>query len=411
MAATVLGNISLGYQLLWNRARQPAAVRLFVDDAEVTIDARHLLAALLELWPGRAPLLMLSIQWPPLLLDLLDLLDVSDAQNLWVEIPQDWLEVPALSQRVRQAHSRGLKLVWRGEPGQRPDAGMAPCFHKCVVKLTAKEALLGLQVGQQKSQDMASTPLIQSPVVAGQIYEAVTSRQLADYCLDQEGAWALAGWPTEDVLHGHQSPIQPDQGVISQLIHAIDTDASVEAIEHALCEEPVLAYRFQGYLNSAGLGLRGKVESIRRGLLVLGYRVLKDWLLAQLPQASSDPNLQPVRMAIVTRAHLMERLLDAGKEDDLRREVYLCGLLSQIDLLLGEPLTKALQRLPLPKRIHATLLQQTGPYRPYLVIATALESSHTRVTHALCKLHKISLEEVNRALLRTLASLLAYPIR
>ena len=405
MAATVLGNISLGYQLLWNRLRQPAAVRLFVDDAEVTVDARHLLAALQELWPEQAPLL-LSIQWHPLLLDMLDLLDVSGAQYLWVEVPQDWLSDPALSQRVRQAHLRGLKLVWRGEPGQRPDAAMAPCFHKCMINLSAEEALLGLRVALHKQHDTSSTPSLLSPVEDGQIYEAVASRPLAEHCLDQQGAWALAGWPTDDVLHSYRQQLcQPSHDTIVRLVAAIDADVSLDAIEHTLSEEPVLAYRFLRYVNSAGLGLRSEVDSIRRGLMVLGFSALKAWLLEQLPQASSDLNLQPVRTAVVTRAHLMERLLDAGEEDDLRREVYLCGLLSQIDLLLGEPLTKALHHLPLPERIHAALLQQTGPYRPYLNIATALESPRTRATHALCKAHQISLEEVNRALLRTLAAL------
>jgi len=409
MAATVLGNISLGYQLLWNRLRQPAAVRLFVNDAEGSVDARYLLAALQELWPEQAPLLLLSIQSPPLLNELLD---ASSAQPLWVEVSQDGLGDPAVNQRVQHAHARGLKLVWRGEPGQRPDAAMAPCFHKCMINLSAEEALLGLRVALQKQHATAGPPPPMSPVVAGQIYEAVASRPLAAHCLDQQGAWALAGWPTEDILHGYQQQlIQPGQGTIARLVQAIDADASLEAIEHSLSEEPVLAYRFLRYVNSAGLGLRSEVESIRRGLMVLGYSTLKAWLLEQLPHASNDLNLQPIRTAVVTRAHLMERLLDAGEEDNLRREVYLCGLLSQIDLLLGEPLTTALQHLPVPERIHAALLQQAGPYRPYLDIAAALESPRTRATQALCNAHEISLEEVNRALLRTLASLPARPVK
>lgn len=411
MAATVLGNLSLGYQLLWNRQRRPAAIRLFVDDAEVTIDARHLLAALRELWPEQVPLL-LSIQWPTLLLDMLDVLDVSGAQEMWVELAQDWLEDPVLSQRVHQAHLRGLKLVWRGEPGQRPDAAMTPCFHKCMINLTAEEALLGLRVAQHQQNDTSSMPPLQSPVMAGQIYETVASRALAEHCLDQQDAWALADWPAEDVLHGyHQQLIQPGRGAIARLVKAIEADASLEAIEQTLSEEPVLAYRFLRYVNSAGLGLRSEVESIRRGLMVLGYSTLKAWLLEQLPQANDDLDLRPVRTSLVTRAHLMERLLDAGEEDDLRREVYLCGLLSQIDLLLEEPLATALHHLPLPTRIHAALLQRSGPYHPYLEIATALESSRTRLTHALCKQHQIGLEEVNRALLRTLAFLAERPVK
>lgn len=405
MAATVIGNISLGYQLLWNRRRQPAAVRLFVDDAGVTVDARHLVAAVLETWPEHAPLL-LSIQWPPLLLDLLDLPDVRVAQNLWVEVPQDWLKDPALGERVRQAHVRGLKLVWRGEPGQRPDAAIAPRFHMSMLHLTDEESQRGLAAALQIQSGKSSAPLADSPVLPGQIYQAMASRPLAEHCLDQQGAWALAGWPTQDVLSGYlRRQIQPDQSAITRLVQAIDADASLEAIENILSAEPILAYRFFRHVNSAGLGLRSEVDSIRRGLMVLGFSALKAWLMAQLPLASADPNLQPVRMAVVTRTHLLQHLLDAGSEDDLRREVYLCGLLSQIEPLLGKPLRLALSGLPLPARIQDALLHQSGPYQACLEIAAALESPATRATRALCKLHQISLEDVNRALLRTLAEL------
>jgi EAL and modified HD-GYP domain-containing signal transduction protein len=404
MAATVLGNISLGYQLLWNRQRRPAAVQLFVDtDADVAVDAPHLLAALSELWPELAPTLLLSIHSTPLLHDLLD---HGNANDPWVVVHDAWLADPALRQCVHQAHSRGLKLVWCGEPGRRPDAATAPCFHKCMINLTADEALLGMRASLRQQSGSTSTSSLQSPVESGQIYEAVASRQLAEHCLDQQGAWALAGWPMDDVLLGYrQQAIPPAQDIIQRLLKAIDADASLEIIEHILSEEPVLAYRFLRHVNSAGLGLRSEVESIWRGLMVLGYTTIKTWLLAQLPHASSDLNLQPVRTAAVTRAHLMERLMDAGEEDELRREVYLCGLLSHIDQLLGEPLATALQHLPLPERIQSALLEQTGPYSPYLEIATALESPGTRATHELCNTHQISPEEVNRALLRTLATL------
>ena len=107
----------------------------------------------------------------------------------------------------------------------------------------------------------------------------------------------------------------------------------------------------------------------------------------------------------------MERLLDAGEEDDLRREVYLCGLLSQIDLLLGEPLAVALQSLPLPERVSAALLEHSGPYSPYLDVARALESPRTRATHALCNTLEIGMEDLNRALLRTLAGTVGHPGR
>lgn len=410
MAQTVLGNISLGYQLLWNQLRQPAAVQLFINaNAEIPVDAGHLLAALRELWPESAPPLLLAIQSPPLLQDALEHGAPTDP---WLLVPELWLEHAELAQRVHQAHQRGLPLVWHGEPGQRPGPALGGSFHKRIIHLTAEEALQSLRAALHKQRELEGDAPLKSPVVAGQIYTGVTSRALAEHCLDQQGAWALAGWPVEDVLHSYrQQAIQPGQAAIVRLVEAIDADVSLDAIELILSEEPVLAYRFLRYVNSPALGLRSEVESIRRGLMVLGYSVLKAWLLEQVPHAASDLNLQPIRTALVTRAHLMERLLDAGEEDNLRREVYLCGLLSQIDLLLGEPLPTALERLPLPERINAALLQHSGPYAPYVEIAAALASPDTHATHALCDAHQIGLEEVNRALLRTLAALQARPAK
>ena len=145
--------------------------------------------------------------------------------------------------------------------------------------------------------------------------------------------------------------------------------------------------------------------------MVLGYSKLKSWLLEQLPHTTSDLSLHPIRMAMVMRARLMEHLLDAGAEDGLRRDVYLCGLLSQIDLFMGEPLAAALQRLPLSPRIDSAILAESGPYLPYLQLATALESPRLRHVGALCKAHQINSEEVNRALLRTLSTVQANPAK
>ena len=196
--------------------------------------------------------------------------------------------------------------------------------------------------------------------------------------------------------------MQPGQRAIAAMVQAINADDSVERIEQMLSEEPTLAYRFLRYANSAAVGLRAEIESLRHGLMVLGLSKLRSWLLTQLPRGTSDLNLQPPRTALVMRASLMEQLMDAGESENLRREVYLCGLMSQIDLVLGEPLAQALGRLPLSSRINSAILDQKGPYLPYLEVATALESPPGAETRSLCARHQMDLEGVNLALLRTL---------
>ena len=412
MAHTVLGSVSLGYQLLWSQLRAVRGVQLFVgiDDTQA-VDALHLLNAINELWSDQAPTLLLSFQSNRLLSDILD---HAPASSRWYEVHESQLHAPAMASRVHKAFQRGLKLIWRGEPGSRPGAALAPCFLRTVISLTAEEALAGLRVSLRKHNDADSTRPYQvvSPVLANQIYESVASWVLTEHCLDQQNAWAVAGWPVEDVLHGYRHQrIKPGHRAVVALIEAIDGDESVEQIEKILSEEPILAYRFLRFANSASLSLRTEVESIRQGLIVLGVSVIRAWLLEQLPNAASDLNLHPVRAAMVIRARLMEQILDAGNSDDLRREVYMCGLLSQMDLLLGEPLNESLARLRMSERISAAILNHSGPYMPSLDMATALESPQTHATRVLCDTHQMDMEEVNRALLRTLSQIRPHPVK
>ena len=122
-----------------------------------------------------------------------------------------------------------------------------------------------------------------------------------------------------------------------KLLKAIEAEQSLEVFEDILSEDPLLAYRFMVYTNSASLGLRTGIDSLRRGLVMMGYGSIKRWLSDQLPHASTEASLHPVREASVLRARLTEHLLESGVQNDLRREVYLCGLFSQLDELLREP--------------------------------------------------------------------------
>ncbi|MFO0490177.1 MAG: hypothetical protein ACK5YJ_00115, partial [Curvibacter sp.] len=72
--------------------------------------------------------------------------------------------------------------------------------------------------------------------------------------------------------------------------------------------------------------------------------------------------------------------------------------------LLGEPLPAVLTRLPLSQRIRQALLEHSGPYQPALQIAQAMQSADLRRVQALCESYGYAPQQVNRALLRTLAA-------
>lgn len=401
MASGVLHDVSMGYQLLWGPQRKVAGVQLRMDlQSNTSIDARHLLGTLGKMWRTDAPPLQLCTSSVALLADLLDMAPAKQAR---IEVSDAQLRDPAIAARVVRAGQRGLSLVWRGEPGTRFKAAYTSSFTQSILGLSTDEALMSLRIAKRsQGANLPADPA--SPVRAGQIYEGVASQLLAEHVLGQQGAAALLGWPVEDVLYGYrQHRIQPGRAAIMRLVEAIDADIAMEDIEQLLAQDALLAYRFLRYVNSAGAGLRREIDALRQGLMVLGLGRVKTWLQEQLPKASSDRNLHPVRLGMTLRAQLMAETLDAGEGDALKRELHLCGLLSQIDQLLAEPLTSALGSVPLPARVIAALVDHDGPYWPYLAIACALESPGT-ASQSLCERHGIDQEAVNQALLRTLCT-------
>ncbi len=405
MVQSVLGSLILGYRPLWNRARKLAGIQLYAhNEATAVVDAGHLLRTLQELWSASSPPLLISAQTRQLLCDLLE---HAPRGAPWIEVRGDWLSDSAIYSRVKTAHQRGLKLVWRGDARKLPEPEIARCFDNSLLTLRPEDAVAALQTAPARpGAPAAPAPRASSPVLAGQMYENVASRALMEHCLDQGNAMALAGWPSEDVLYSlRHHPQQPSHAVIFKLMKAIDAEQSLETFEDIMGEDPLLAYRFMVYTNSAALGLRTGIDSLRRGLVMMGYSSIKRWLSDQLPHASTDPNMLPVRAAMLIRAQLTAHLLDAGIENDLRREIYLCGLFSQLDELLGEPLGTILRRLPLSERIYDATVLRTGPYTSGLQMACALETDDASAIRQLCETYEMDLEEVNRALLRVLADL------
>jgi c-di-GMP phosphodiesterase len=410
MAAGVLHDVSLGYQLLWNARRQPDQVWLnLMPHNGRLVNTSHLLASLSTQWSEQHTRLTLSTRSAALLADLLDITPPALAQ---IEVTDSLLSDPAIAQRVWRARQRGLSLVWHGEPGARPQTSHAHSFTQTLLSLSADDVLQHLR--QQRAQSRVDTPTADQPshFAADTVLDGVANAGLLDYFLKQPGVSGLMDWPSEDVLFAcRQTRAQPRRQALQDVIGLIQTDAAMEDVALALSQEPLLVYRFLRYANSAGLGLNREITALRHGLMVLGLGRLKTWLQEQLPLAAKDINLQPVATLMVMRARFMTELLDAGATSALQQELELCGLLSQMDLLTGEPLQQALHPILLPERVRAALLGHSGPYWPYLDIANALATGQPLATREASLRHGFEEGNVNLALLRTLRAQHVGPVR
>lgn len=408
MNHTVLDSVALGYQPVWSRARQLAAVRLAVHVLHPeSVDAEHLWRAIGNDWPAAAPTLILAPGTP----ELLDqALQEPPLRNTWLEVPLAWFEAPDSLAQLVAATAKGHHLLRAADLAAVRSEVITPLDVRSLLQLNAEDALLALR--QRSSVELT----LSRALLPGQIYAGVADHQLARVCLDQASAWGLLGWPDEDVLHAYRErPPQCSSAVIEQILAGMEAECSLEHLERLVRQDPVLVYRLLALVNSAAYGLRHEIQSLRHALMMLGFTSLARWLREQqaanhatastAAECGGEDDLHPVRYAMVMRSRLSQHLLESGAEEDLRAEVYLTALFAQLDRLLHKPLGGLIQKLPLAERVFDAVLRASGPYHPLLDVARAQgDPSELGALPAVCERHEIGLEHANRSLLRMLSS-------
>jgi len=406
MLHSPLDDIAFAYEPIWDHTRRICASRLILHAVHPrTADIVPMLAALTDGFPPDAPPLLLSTDDPRLLLSLLKQAPV---RNTWLEVPESLWHRPETLGMVLAARRFGHQLLWRGEL-----ARFAPYAQKFkglrgLLSVSVDDAVLALQAAGQGGEFSlpGHVPRLQSPILPGHLYVGVPSRALADHCLDRQKAWGVVGWPDDELLSANRfKPIPMDQRVMVQIMQAVDAEVPIQQLGALLVQDPVLVYRLLRLVNSAAYGLSHEVESIRHALMMLGYDKLKSWLQTLYPSASADRSMHPLRHGLHMRARLMRGLLDPNSDEELKGEVHLTGTFSHLDQLMKEPLAELLHQLPIPGRIFSTLVRHDGPYVAYMDVANAVSSPH-RVDQvpAVCERCGFSLDEVNHAVIRLLAT-------
>jgi len=196
--------------------------------------------------------------------------------------------------------------------------------------------------------------------------------------------------------------MNPAQAIILQLMQMVQNNEDVPKIEAVLKRDPALIYKLLRFINSAGFGAGREVQSLRQAIAMLGYAPLYRWLVLLLATASTS-GYSPVLMeTAVVRARLCELLGQAKLPRADGEYLFVAGMFSLLDRLLGLPMGEVLDTIQLPEPVVRALLSREGVYGPYLALAEACELSSNLVASLAAALD-ISPEEVNKAHLSALA--------
>ncbi|MES2263107.1 MAG: HDOD domain-containing protein [Pseudomonadota bacterium] len=196
--------------------------------------------------------------------------------------------------------------------------------------------------------------------------------------------------------------MNPAQAIIMQLMQMVNANADIKQLEDVLKRDAALSYKLMRYINSAGFAGGREIASLRQAITLLGYAPLYRWLTLLLATASTSGYSPVLLETAVVRGRLAE-LLGAqalGKAD--AENLFVAGMFSLLDRLLGIPMSEVLASIQLSDGVVAALLTRSGKYGPYLALAEACELNSALVA-SLADSVSLTPLDVNKAHLSALA--------
>ena len=192
--------------------------------------------------------------------------------------------------------------------------------------------------------------------------------------------------------------IGPNQLAILQLVARVhDPDIELEELSKLISSDVSLSHKVLKFINSPASGLRAKIDSIQRAVVMLGISTIKNWVTIMALAAGSKKPVELGTTALV-RARCCELLAKSAglpKPDTF----FTVGLFSSLDAMMDQPLDVLLAELPLAQDTRSALLEQKGILGEALNCTLAMEHSDFEVI----SFEKLAITELSDIYLQAIA--------
>jgi EAL and modified HD-GYP domain-containing signal transduction protein len=154
--------------------------------------------------------------------------------------------------------------------------------------------------------------------------------------------------------------LNPRRATCLRLIEELcNPETSAGEIQRIVETDGALSYRFLRLAGEgAAGGLRRRLSSVREGVVMLGHRRLRAWVMIMLLSDVHAGSTEQLNIAMA-RARMCE-LIALSVEPRLADSAFTVGLVSALDLLLGAPLPRILKDLSLTEELVNALLDHDG---------------------------------------------------
>lgn len=298
---------------------------------------------------------------------------------------------PELLNNIRQLRELGFGICVRNVETNMLDQSLLDLISHIEVKLD--DAHFSTQAKMYATLKQTNVQMVARNVGSWKDFEACSNLGLASFV----GKLHLI--PRTNL--SDKKGFNTTQTTILQLMEMIRKNADIQQLETVVKRDAALAYKLLRYINSAGFGLRTQIQSLKHAVTILGYSPLYRWLTLLLATATSNGNSPVLLETAIVRGRFAELLGQNSMTKSEAENLFVAGMFSLLDRLLGIPMNEVLSTIQLPDAVTEALISRSGLYGPYLALAEACELN-SMLVQSLSESLKISAEEVNKAHLSAL---------
>ncbi|MDZ7596326.1 MAG: HDOD domain-containing protein [Thiobacillus sp.] len=236
-----------------------------------------------------------------------------------------------------------------------------------------------------------------SKVAAGKRFVATGVQTLEAFHMCHKLQFALFMGPFITRRETLDNPTMgPSRAKVLDLMNRVRTGAEQPELAAQFRHDPALSVRLLRYVNSPGMGLTNKIGGIEQALMVMGQDKLYRWLTLILFTGGKSQELdQAVLENALVRGRMAEQLAGRALFAKARDEIFVAGLFSLLDVVMGMPMEQVLKQISLPAEITEAIVSQRGPYAPYLALAIACEQDDQSSIEALAKQIGREVDDIN----------------
>ena len=208
----------------------------------------------------------------------------------------------------------------------------------------------------------------------------------------------------------HGKTLDPSFHALVRILNLLNRDADLPEIERIFKGEPVLTFKLLRLTNSASIGVRVRISSVRQAINLIGRRALSRWvqlLMFSRSPSADDIERNPLMQLAALKGYFMERLarLCFPQQPTFPDMAFLAGLMSLVPIAVGVSMENILGQIEVAPKVKQALLDHTGEIGVLLDLTESYDNhDQPAVINALGRLgYCIGPDELNRTLVEAIA--------